>query len=476
MLRTQNRTIVAALLAATVALPALAQQAGQNASQQQTVQEILQPNPLLGSVSTEKATDAVIPLSLSDALSRALRYNLSLILSGTETEQARAEQLRRVAELLPDIHANVRYTEQQVNLQAFGLTLPGIPRMVGPFGIFDARAYASQSVFDWSAVEHLRSARASTEAANMSMRNTRELVVLAVGNAYLQSTAAMSRVEAAQAQLTAAQAFYQKAEDMQKAGLVAAIDPLRAKVEWQTRQHDLIQAQNDLDRSKLQLARAIGLPLAQRFELTDRVPYQPLADVDLTGELQRAYEQRPDYLEAKANVRAAELAKAGAHAEHIPTLSLNGDYGDIGFRPDNSHGTFTAAAVLNIPIYAGGRTKADVEQANARLKQRESELADLHSRIEFEVRTAYLDVVAAAKQVEVAQTTLQLANETLTQAQDRFGAGVADNLEVVQAQQSVAAANENYISAVYQHNIAKVILARSLGIAEQSVEQYLKGK
>ncbi len=467
---------LAILLAMCASSPLRAQQVS---PAQRSIEEALSPSPLQGNVSTRKATPDVLPLSITHAIKLALRFNLGLAESNIATQTIRAEQIRQMANLLPNIGANVSEAAQQINLAALGFPagkIPDIKTIVGPFVVFDARATVSQNLFNWNAIQKERAARENTVGSAHALRNTRELVVLATGNAYLQVTTAMSRVEAAQAEVTTAQALYQRAVDQQKAGVSPNIDSLRAKVEMQTRQQQLIQAQNDLDKSRLQLARTIGLPLDQQFQVTDRVPYQPLPDLDFKTELQRAYQFRADYLQAQSQLRAAELTKSAAVAEHYPTLAVNGFYGDEGLNsPVHSHGVFNAAAGLQIPIFAGGKTRANVMEADATLKERQAVLDDLRSRIEYEIRTAFLDVLSAAKQVEVAQTSMQLADETLQQSQDRFAAGVADNLEVIQAQDSVAAANENYISAVYQHNISKVVLARSVGVAEKAVEQYLKG-
>ncbi|MEO8726481.1 MAG: TolC family protein [Acidobacteriaceae bacterium] len=469
--------IVVTAASAIFPVSALSQQQGSAALQ--SIQEALSPSPLQGSVTREKATNQVLPLSLADAIQRSLRYNLGLIESNTGAQRVRAEQVRQLANLLPQVNATISETAQQINLAALGFPagkIPGVPSIVGPFVVFDARANLSQSVFNWNLIQKARASREVTRGTVEALRNTRELVVLSTGNSYLQVTTAISRVEAAQSEVNTADALYKRAVDQQNAGVTPKIDALRAQVELQARQQQLIQAQNNLDKSRLQLARTIGLPLDQRYEVTDRVPYQPLPALDFKTELERAYQRRADFLQAQSLVKAAELSKSAAVAEHYPSLGINGYYGDEGLNsPFHSHGVFAAAAGIQIPIFAGWKTRADIQEADANLTQRRAELDDLRSRIEYEIRNAFLDVMAAAKQVEVAQSSLQLANETLTQAQDRFAAGVADNLEVVQAQDSVATANESYIAAVYQHNISKVILARSVGVAEQAVEQYLKG-
>jgi outer membrane protein TolC len=227
----------------------------------------------------------------------------------------------------------------------------------------------------------------------------------------------------------------------------------------------------------LVLARVIGLPNGQEFTLTDNVPYAPLDGMTLDQTLQQAYTMRSDYLSAKEQARAAELALQAAGAENYPFLNLDTDFGDIG-SPNftTSHETFTFQASLNIPIFQGTRVRADKLQADSALKQRRAELEDLRGRIDQDVRTAFLNLKSSSELVTVARSNVDLAHQTLTQAQDRFASGVADNLEVVQAQESVASAEQSYISSLYSYNLAKVSLAQAAGIAEQSALQFLGEK
>jgi len=302
-------------------------------------------------------------------------------------------------------------------------------------------------------------------------------VVLVAGNAYLQAIAGAARVETAEAQIKTAQTLYDRAVDQQKAGVSPAIDTLRSQVELQSRKQQLIVARNDFAKQKLILSRIIGLPLGQEFMLSDKVPYDTLTPPSLEESLRRAYASRPDYQAALAHVRATELSRRAASAEHYPTFDIEGDYGDIGVTPATSNGTFHVAGTVSVPIFQGGKAHADVLQAEASLREAKARLEDLRGQIDNDIRNALLDLNAAADQVEVARSSVDLAEQTRTQAQDRFTAGVTDNLEVVQAQESVASAHENYISSLYAHNLAKVELARALGNAEQGVRQYLtKGK
>jgi outer membrane protein TolC len=299
------------------------------------------------------------------------------------------------------------------------------------------------------------------------------MVVLVVANLYLLTVSGAARVDAAQAQVETAQALYQQAVDQKSAGVVAGIDVLRAHVELQTRRQRLLAAKNDFEKQKLDLARAIGLPSGQGFTLADTVPYSPAPVVNLEQALTRAYQERRNVQRARALVNSAEAAKKASWAEALPSLRFSGDYGAIGRSFSNSHGTFTASASLRIPIFQGGRVRGDVLEADALLEQRKAELENMRGAVDAEVRKAFLDLMSANEQVEVTREGLELANQTLTQARDRYGAGVVDNIEVVQAQEAVASANESYIASVYAHNIAKASLARAVGVAEKSVREFL---
>jgi outer membrane protein TolC len=298
-------------------------------------------------------------------------------------------------------------------------------------------------------------------------------VVLAVGYTYLQAIAAEARVDTAQAETNTAEALANKAHDQQKAGVSPAIDALRAQVEYQARQQQLIVAKNDFAKQKLTVARVIGLPVGQEFTLVEKEPYQPLTPMPLEAALQRAYTYRSDFLAAQQQVKSAEFFRRAATAEHLPTLGIGGSYGDTSVTPGDIENTYQIAATLKIPIFQGNRSHADALQAEATLRQDKQNLENLRGQIDYEVRTALLDLQAASDQVQVAQSSVDLANQALTQARDRFAAGVTDNLEVVQAQESLASANESYIGSLYAHNVAKVELARAIGYAEEGVKQYL---
>jgi outer membrane protein TolC len=438
-------------------------------------------SPFQGSVPTGEAVPTDLPLSLEDAFARALQHNLGLIESEQTTRAARAVRLRNLSALLPDVSAQVSATRQTINLQALGLNfqVPGIliPVVVGPFSVADARASLSQQLFNWSSIKSWRSAAEAEKASRFSYRSDRDLVVYTTANAYLLVISDEATVETTRAQLKTAQALHVRAVDQNQAGVVAAIDVLRARVELQTQQQRLIAAENQLAIDKLALARVIGLPKGQAFHVTDAVPYAPLSGIRLEEALQQAHATRPDYLAAQAQVRAAEEARQAAAAGYYPSLAANANYGAIG-SPNfgSAYDTYTVGVAVSIPLFPGTRVKADKAQADAALEQRRAELADLDGRIDSDVRTAFLNLQSSSDQVVVAESNRDLAGQTLTQAQERFAAGVADNLEVVQAQESVATANQSYIAALYAHNLAKVSLGLAMGLAEQSALSYLGAK
>ena len=439
-----------------------------------------QQSQFQGSVPSGTASATPIPLTLRDAMDRGLRANLGMLISDSTSEIARGQRLQSLSALLPSVTGQVSQTEEQLSLATIGLHLsfPGvsIPTVVGPFHYTDVRAAASWSVFDYSARKNFRSAQESERAARLSAQDARDLVVQAVAAAYLQIIADSSRVDAVRSQVETAQVLYDRAVDQRRAGTSAGIDVLRSQVELKQQQQRLLAQDNQFAKDKLALGRVIGLPPGQDFNLAESVPFSPLTSLSQEQALRTALEQRPDFQSYKARVRAAEEAVNAARAQRYPTGAITADYGDVGTSLANSHGTFTVVASARFNIFDAGRISADVIQAKAALKQRQDELADLGGQIDYQVRTAFLDIRTASDQVAVAQSNLDLANQTLDQARDRFSAGVTDNIEVVQAQESVAAANDSLIAALYGHNLAKVALARALGATDREVSRLVEVK
>jgi len=423
----------------------------------------------------------VLPLSLQDAIDRGLKQNLGLLLSGEDVRSARGERWKELSALLPNVTAAPYAADSRIDLAELGFTFkfPGatIPSVVGPFSYLDTRAYVTQTIFDWKALNKTHSASASLQSAQYTVKDARDLVVLAVGYSYLQAVADEARIETASAQVDTGQALYNQASDQVQAGTSPAIDGLRARVELQTRQQQLIQARNDFAIQKLALARAIGLAPGQEFNLTDKSPYQPFAGLAVEEALTRALASRSDYQAAEADVRAAEYSKRAAEAGYLPSLSVSANYGIATPVPTlATRNVFDARATLEIPIFQGGKVHGDVLEADAQLAQSRQRLDSLRAHIDADVRTALLNLESAEQLVTVARSNVDLADQTLDQSQDRFKAGVTDTVEVVQAQEAVASAHEQYISSLYSDNYAKISLARAMGQTGNVFKEYFQGK
>jgi outer membrane protein TolC len=414
-----------------------------------------------------------VPLSLKDAVSRGLQYNLGLLLQEASVTQARGERWRALEQLLPNLSSSLNERRTVINLAVFGFKAD--PSIIGPFNIFDARVALSQPLVDIQAINDYRASALNAHAEAQGIKSARDLVVLVAVNLYLEAVTASSRIELAQAQRQTAEALFQQATDLKNSGIVAGVDVLRAQVQVQNQRQREIVATNDFAKAKLQLARAIGLPAGQSFTLTDKMPYAPLPDVNHQDALKRAYESRADFLAARDRLAAAEATRRAASAVRLPTLRLDADYGTIGQTYSDAHPTYTVGATVHVPLFEAGHAQTRRLEADALLQRRRAELEDVRGQVDIQVRSAILDVNAAAQQLEAARTTVDLANQELEQARDRFAAGVASNIEVTQAQESVASASDTYLAALYAHNLAKASLARAVGTAETAIVQYLGG-
>jgi outer membrane protein TolC len=436
--------------------------------------------PYSGSVTGTAKKPFSGKLSLREAIARGLDYNLGTVGLTIAVQQAHGQAIVARSSLLPNLNGTLSETVQQTDLKAAGLKFsspfPGfsIPSIVGPFNYFDLRSHLTQTVADLTALNNYRSAKETLRANELFGQDAKDLVVLAVGGAYLQVIAAQARVVSAHAQLDAANSLLQQTSQQREAGLVAQIDVNKNRVQALTQQQRVATLQNDLAKQKINLARLVGLPPNENYELTDDVPFAeapPLAEDDA---VKQALAQRFDIKAAEAQAHAAERTLTAARAERLPTLSLSADYGVIGTNPAESHGTFSVSGTLRVPIWQGGRADGDIEQANAALSQRRAELEDTRSKVESDVRNAFLDLKAAASQVDVARQNLDVTKQTLDLTRQRLEAGVTDTVDVANAQAAVASADLDYINAVFAHNVAKLSVARAAGGANESLPRFLK--
>jgi outer membrane protein TolC len=438
-------------------------------------------NPYLGSVPS-KNTGTRIELSLKGALERGLRYNLGLIESNQASATVRAQRLRAFSTLLPQLSAQGRQGYDNLSYKEIGLKLPPIPGLPalpstsGGFGYQDARISLDQSLYNAELRNQYRARKSDEQASMLSIQDSRDVVVFAVGIAYLQVIASAARVKTAKAQLTSAGELDQQTASRVKNEVSPEIDSLRAQVERQSAEQRLTNAINQLEKDKLTLARIIGLAADQEFELTDPLAYHPLAGTTRETATEEALHYRADLRSAEASVQAATLTVRAQKAQHMPVVSVSADYGGAGANVGNFNQAFTIAGNISVPIYSGGRIRADIQQAQADLARRDAEYQDLKGRVAYDVRVAWLDLSASDSSVKIAERNRSLADRALTQSQDRYENGVTNYLEVVQAQEAVTVAGENYIQSLFSYNAAMISFARAVGGAETRLPELLGGK
>jgi outer membrane protein TolC len=434
-----------------------------------------------GSILGPPVLTGPIRLSLSDAVKRGVVTNLGIVTSGVSSSIVRAQRAQALSQLFPQITASIGATETQINLAAYGLNTLGaalgsrLPSIVGPFQYVQGQGNFSWNALSMTNLRNYQAAHTVDDASRLSERDARELVVLAVGGTYLQVISAAARIEAQRVQVKYAQATYDQASTRLVAGTNTRVDLTRSLVQLQSEQEKLLALEGDYDQQRISFARLIGLPQDADVIFTEQLASTDLQPVDETTALRSALEHRWDLRSAETQMHAAEQTVSAARSERLPSISFNGDYGAMGPRPSDSHGVFVASGTLSIPVFDGGKISADVQQARATLRQRQAEFQDQKAKVEQDVRTAIIQLRTALGQVKLAETNRQYARETLAQVNDRFDAGVTNTVEVVQAQQQEASAENDYISGLFSLNLARLTLARATGDAESELSSLFPG-
>ena len=430
--------------------------------------------PYAGSNSSVSSAPFSGKLSLKEAVDRALAHNLGAVGLAQAVRQARGQERVSRSALMPNLNGTVRENYLTQDLQALGIRVPFLPAVVGPINYFDVRATLTQNLVDLTALNNHRASQEIVKANEQAVQDSRDIVVLATGGAYLQVIAARARVESARVQLETAKAVYSQTLQRRQAGLLAQIDVNRSLVQQQTQQQRLATLENDLARQKINLARLTGLPANNNYDITDTIAFSAPPPLAVDDAVKQALEARADLKSAESQVRAAARARTAARAERLPSLALSADIGEIGPRFTQAEHTYTVVGTIRIPIWQGGRAAADIAQADATLDQRRAEAEDIRGRIESDIRNAFLDLTAATSQLELAKNNQDVAKETLRLTREKFEAGISDSVEVTQAVEAVASSDLDAITALFAHNLAKLSLARALGNAEQRLPDYLK--
>ena len=474
------RRLVAACTAALLSAGMLSAQTANQSSAQ---------SPYYGSVTIVKPTDGVKPLSIDQAIGMGIEHNLALIEARQQELSAKAQTSESLQSLLPTVTAQADSGAHEFNLAAFGFStsllakaaplFPGLNLATFPTVVkvnsTDAMVNYSQTLFSLQNIDLYRAAKANERAAYFSKQSSRGLVVLTVGDAYLQSLALGAQVDNAKALLQADQVLLDQAVAEHQAGTAANLDELRARVQFQTQQQALVSAEVNFAKAKIALNREIGLPAEQEIQLTDTAPYADLATMNIDEAKRIAYQSRQDYQGLQAQVRAAQLQRRAAKWERLPTLDFQGNYGVTGITGGLYHGTFVAGGTLNLPLFEEAKFRGDSGVAAANLTNLTQQLAALKEQINQQLRDSILDVQTATELVRVAQSNVNWRAQELEQTTDRFQAGVDDNLPVVQAQATLADAETTLVNTTSQHNQAKLGLARNLGIVDTQYATYVHG-
>ena len=427
-----------------------------------------------GMLATGAAVPAVsqaLPLSMKQAVEIALEpegsVRIQLAREAIRQAQARAGQVR--AALLPNVESSVGEQSITRNLAAFGIwmeaPIPGFtfPEKVGPFNVFDARATATQNLFNLSAIRRYQAAKAGVRAAREANDSTRDQVASQVARAYLAALRAEARVEASKANIGLARALLELAQNQKAAGTATGIDVTRANVQLSNEKQLLLVAENNRRRAHLELLRAMDLKLETKLDLSDKLTYHPVEPFTEQEALRTAIEARADW---KAQHRREEKARMGYSAtkwERLPSVSAFGDYGAIGNGLGDAFSTRTYGVRLRVPVFDGGRMDAQRAEAGSMLRQEKILTADLRTRMELETRLALDSLHSSADQVTVAGEGLKLAEKELAQAQRRFHAGVTNSVEVTDAQNRLARARDNRIAALFNYESARLDLGQAIG-------------
>jgi len=414
-----------------------------------------------------------VRLTLEGAIQRGLQAHLRVLAAETRVEEAAAARERRFAHLLPRTRAEAVANLQNRNLAAFGISFPGVPEVVGPFSNYDFRVYGEVPLFDRQSYHAWKASERLIASVEQDSRDARDTIVRLVAGLYLSAQAAGARVEAAQSRVTTAEALHRLAVERRHARVATGVDVLRAQVELANAQQRLLEARNAARQARLVLARNIGLSPGTLLELAEPLAFRLLEAPPPLVALREALARRADYLSLLAQREALVAQQKASRARYLPRLSISGSYGFLGRSVGDVRGTGLLQAGLSLTVVDRDR-QGEQRELESRLRRLDHQIADLRLEVELELREALLTLESAAEEVAVARQGLSLAERELELARERFQAGVANNIEVISAQSSVARAQENHILAVVRHTDAKMALVRALGAAEQNYRRYLE--
>ena len=418
----------------------------------------------LAAISATAQDKAPLKLTLKQAVDLALKENPQVQIAVLNLAESKQDRTIARSGLLPQADMRVSESAIRENIEAlFGKPFPGIPEHIGPFGMFQAGPGFSFPVLDLTAFRRWQSASHEVQASGHDSEAVREQTVLLVVSQYLGGLQAAANVTAAQSRVQLAQALYDQANDLQQHGVGTGLDTLRAEVELQNQQQRLIEFQTSVKTSLFGLARLLNVDPSQPLELADQLSFFATPTFQGNTSLEQAYTERPEMLALAERQREAELARKQASEQRLPTLSVNGDWAYQGLSAPTAIPSYTYTATLDVPLVTSGRIHAQIARADLELKKIGEERQDLRNQIGLEVNTAVARLESARHEVDVANLGVKLAQQEVDQARDRFAAGVANNIEVIQAQDALERASNNQISALYAYNQSRADLAHATG-------------
>jgi outer membrane protein TolC/ABC-type transporter Mla MlaB component len=416
------------------------------------------------------APTGVLRLTLDQAVGLALKQNPTAQIAVLQAAQSEQDKNMARADLLPQASARISDEAQKVNLLAqFGgrTPFPGFPKTLGPYQVFSAGPSISAPVFDLTLWRRYQAAQNTVSASQASSLSTREQVILLVVSQYIGTLRGMANVQASQSRVDLAQALYDQAADLQKEGVGTGIDTLRANVELQNEKQRLIQAQTDRQTSLFALSRLLNLDPRQEIELGDSLSFFDTPQPEVESSIEAALAERQEWKSLEWQIKVAEYQKKASQGARLPSVRFDGTFAYMGTSGNTALPTYTYQGSVNLPLFTGGRIHAEIVRADLEIKRLDQQKSDLRNQIALDVKTALLNLQSARNEVQVANLGVQLSKEEVDQARDRFKAGVANNIEVIQAQDSLARANDNQIAALYRFNQARADLARSIGQMER---------
>lgn len=412
-------------------------------------------------------------LSLRDAIQAAIDNNVNVRLLKERIAAAQAQADVSLGALLPNVSGFVNGRNQTVNLAAFGLPADrlaglGLTRSVTePFEVYDARATLVQNVFSLSLIQRWRAAKAGVDVAGLEAEVTKRDVMATVGLLYIEALRADEAVTAREADIELSQQLLKLARDRRAAGIATGLDVTREEVQLENNKQRFLVSQNEQQSARLNLIRALGITFEVRLTLTDELKFTPVEPQRTADALAAAKEQRLELKVQENRQRLAALSLSSVAGERLPALSLNGDYGWIGVKPEDALATRSIGLTFSVPIFDGGQRESRISETRSRVRQESIRMQDVSDQVTLEVRNALLTLESSTQQVAVSERGLELALKELTFARDRFAAGLTTNIEVTNAQTSVARARDNQIEALFRFNASRINLARAKGEIER---------